>query len=333
MSTTSKTRHATDAGRGRAGAPEGTRPDSVLLADGRSLAYTAHGPASGQPVVYFHGTPGSKHNWHLNHDADLLEELGLRVFAIDRPGIGGSTYQPQRALRDWPEDIGEFADRLGLARFATIGYSCGAPYALACAVHLEDRVTHTSIVSGYADANHPDLAATRSQQNIQVLRLGADRPWLSRFIYGTMGVMARLAPRLFVRQALTTMPPADRDVLSDSSVRQAFLAMLHETLRQGPRGAQLDSAIVSAPWALPLERISGPVTLWHGTEDRNAPLAMGRHHAERIPGAELHVLPGEGHLSLVHRHTRDILRVIADRGASGARVGEDRSGAAFGDEG
>lgn len=292
------------------GAASGAASGAVTLSDGRALAYASHGPDTGSPLLYFHGTPASKHNWYLNHDEALLEALGLRVLAIDRPGMGHSTYQPNRLLDDWPRDVGALADHLGLDLFAVLGYSCGAPYALACAVHLGDRVTSTSIVSGYADAHHPDLADTREQPNLKVLRLGLERPWLSRTIYRAMGAMARMAPGRFLGQALATMPAVDAEVLSQPSVRQAFLAMFAETLRQGPRGAQHDSAIVSRTWKLPLERIAGPVALWHGTDDRNAPLAMGQHHARRIPGAELHVLPGEGHLSLVHRHIGAILRRV-----------------------
>lgn len=285
---------------------------SITLPDGRSLAYASHGPSTGRPLLYIHGTPGSKHNWYLNHDPELLAALDLRVLAIDRPGVGGSTFLPGRTLRQWPEDVREFADRLGLDRFALLGYSCGAPFALACSVHLANRVTHTSIVSGYADVNHHELANLRSQQNLQVLRLGLEKPWLSRSVYATMGAVARVAPRSFVRQALATMPPADVETLSDPSVGREFVAMVLETLRQGPKGVQHDSAIVSSPWDLPLERISGRVALWHGTEDRNAPAAMGRHHARRIPDSELREIPGEGHLSLVRRHIRDILRAISD---------------------
>jgi pimeloyl-ACP methyl ester carboxylesterase len=278
------------------------------MPDGRSLGYTPHGPETGRPLLYFHGTPASKHNWYLNHDAALLEALGVRVFAIDRPGVGHSAWQPGRVLGDWPRDVAAFADALGLEGFAVLGYSCGAPYALACAVQLGDRVTATGIVSGYADATHPDLGEVRDLPNLKILRLGLDRPWLSRAIYRAMGTMARLAPERFLGQALATMPPADAEVLSQPSVRQAFLAMFAETLRQGPRGAQHDGAVVSRPWGLPLERIVTPVALWHGTEDRNAPLAMAQHHARRIPGAEFHVLTGEGHLSLVHRQIGAVLR-------------------------
>lgn len=38
---------------------------------------------------------------------------------------------------------------------------------------------------------------------------------------------------------------------------------------------------------------------------------MARCYADRISGAQLHVLPGEGHLSIGFRHNRQILGSIA----------------------
>jgi len=41
--------------------------------------------------------------------------------------------------------------------------------------------------------------------------------------------------------------------------------------------------------------------------DTTTPPAMGRHYAEALPSAELHLLEGEGHISLPLRRGRDIL--------------------------
>jgi pimeloyl-ACP methyl ester carboxylesterase len=38
---------------------------------------------------------------------------------------------------------------------------------------------------------------------------------------------------------------------------------------------------------------------------------MARCYAASIPGAQLHVLPGEGHLSIGFRHNREILGCIS----------------------
>ena len=279
----------------------------VVLPDGRRLAYREFGPTSGRPLLYFHGTPASKHNWYLGHDAEALERLGIRAFAIDRSGIGGSDPEPARTLLSWADDVAAFADALELPTFAVLGYSCGAPYAWACAVRLPERVTDVAIVSGMVDLTHPDVAALPPRPNLQVLRTGAERPRASRLVYRIMATTAKLLPGPMVRQASASMPEADRATIRDPEVARAFLAMLAETFAQGPAGAQVDSALVASAWGFDPADVRVPVHMWHGDTDENVPIEMARHLAERVPGAELTVVAGEGHLSLVHRRLGDVL--------------------------
>ncbi len=280
---------------------------NLALPDGRRLAYREFGPTSGRPLLYFHGTPASKHNWYLGHDEDALERLGVRAYAIDRPGIGGSDPQRGRTLLSWAEDVRAFADALELPTFAVLGYSCGAPYAWACAVRLPDRVASVAIVSGMVDLTHPDFVALPPRPNLQVLRMGAERPRASRLVYRIMATTAKLLPGPMVRQASASMPEADRATIRDPEVARAFLEMLAETFAQGPAGAQVDSALVASAWGFDPADVRVPVHMWHGDADENVPIEMARHLAERVPGARLTVVEGEGHLSLVHRLLAKVL--------------------------
>jgi pimeloyl-ACP methyl ester carboxylesterase len=67
---------------------------------------------------------------------------GLAVVVVDRPGFGGSSFERRRALLDWPGDVDALADRLGLERFAVVGYSSGSKYGIACASSLPVRIWH-----------------------------------------------------------------------------------------------------------------------------------------------------------------------------------------------
>src|SRR5579864_1224257 len=109
-----------------------SEPVSLLtLRDGRALAYLEVGRGDGAPVFHFHGHGSSRlEALALAHAA---ENAGVRLIALDRPGIGYSAPKSGDRLLDWPSDVAEAADQLGIVRFAVQGMSAGGPYALACA--------------------------------------------------------------------------------------------------------------------------------------------------------------------------------------------------------
>lgn len=53
--------------------------------------------------------------------------------------------------------------------------------------------------------------------------------------------------------------------------------------------------MIPAGWPIPLTEINCKVRIWQGELDRSVPPSMSRHIADRIPGAELTVIPGAGH--------------------------------------
>ena len=94
------------------------RAGALTLADGRSLGFAEFGDPAGAPIPYFHGHPGSR------LEAALLDEsanrCGVRPVGTDRPEIGLSDFQPRRRILDWPADVEQLADALGLARFQEV---------------------------------------------------------------------------------------------------------------------------------------------------------------------------------------------------------------------
>jgi ketosteroid isomerase-like protein len=91
------------------------------------------------------GLPGSRIEGRLGDEAATA--TGVRLIAIDRPGMGLSDFQLRRALVDWPDDVAQVAWALELDRFSVLGISGGGPYAAACAWKLAARLTGAGIVS------------------------------------------------------------------------------------------------------------------------------------------------------------------------------------------
>jgi len=162
----------------------------LRLATGRRLAYDEHGAADGTPIFYFHGSPSTE--WSL-FASEALRKLKVRIIVPDRPGLGGSDFQPGRRISDWPADVIALADHLALARFAVVGYSGGGPYAAVCALKIPKRLTHVSIVSGTGPFNEPGLSAAINPVNLRFIQLARSKPfWLSRLTLRLMGRMVQL---------------------------------------------------------------------------------------------------------------------------------------------
>ena len=74
---------------------------------------------------------------------------------MDRPGTGDSDFLAGRSLRDWPGDVADLANQLGLGRFWLLGTSGGGPYVAACAYRMPDRIVRAAIVSGLGPQTGP----------------------------------------------------------------------------------------------------------------------------------------------------------------------------------
>jgi pimeloyl-ACP methyl ester carboxylesterase len=58
-----------------------------------------------------------------------------------------------------------------------------------------------------------------------------------------------------------------------------------------------------------LEDIHVQVYVWHGTEDVDTPVSMGKTVAALIPNSKLIICPGEGHM-LLFPHWEEILKQL-----------------------
>lgn len=131
----------------------GTDSRTLRLRDGRLLGYAEYGDPGGPALFYFHGFPGSRLEARLG-DA-VAARNGVRLIALDRPGFGLSHFKPGRTISEWPDDVVELADALGIDRFAVMGVSGGGPYVAACALKIPHRLIGAAMVSSTAPSDAP----------------------------------------------------------------------------------------------------------------------------------------------------------------------------------
>src|SRR6266853_5227788 len=99
----------------------------VPLENSAVIALDEYGDANGVPVIFCHGWPSSRTMARLADEP--ARDLGIRIISPDRPGISGSSLQPDRKLTDWPRLVERIVDYLDIDEFRMLAISGGAPYA------------------------------------------------------------------------------------------------------------------------------------------------------------------------------------------------------------
>jgi pimeloyl-ACP methyl ester carboxylesterase len=288
----------------------------ITLRDGRTLAFIERGSPSGAPVIYCHGVPSASVEANLIVDNDVAAALGLRIIVPDRPGMGRSSYQPGRRIVDWPRDVVELADALGLATFAVLGSSGGAPFAAACAAQLPDRVRVVGLLGGVAPPDAPGIRHSLSGLMRMMLRLARFAPLVLRGLFRLNLRAIRRGGPATSRRMVAWAPEPDRRFLQRAAIRDGFMACFIEACRQGPRGAVADFALIARPWGFDLGEVKTPALLWHGEQDRNVPVANGRYLAAAIPRCRATFYLDDAHLSVPLTHQREILSALAAASAA-----------------
>ncbi|MBZ0278383.1 MAG: alpha/beta hydrolase [Anaerolineae bacterium] len=268
---------------------------TITLRDGRTLAYTEHGDLSGYPVFFFHGNPGSRMMRHP--DESIAQSVGVRIIASDRPGYGMSDFLPKRKLLDFPDDIEQLADSLGIGDFSVFGVSAGGPCAAVTAYKLGNRVKSAAIVSGAAPADREGAFEGMNDAARSTFQLIAKVPeWLVRYLTSRQIALTLADPDKLVGISTGRRSPADVELLNDPVIREQVAGWLPEAARQGAKGFARETKILVSPWGFRLEDIRPKVHLWYWEDDTVVPMQMGKYLAAHIPNVETHFFPGGGHL-------------------------------------
>jgi pimeloyl-ACP methyl ester carboxylesterase len=271
---------------------------SVALADGRSLEVSVSGPEGATPLVVHHGTPSDRTQYRPFAEAAAVR--GLRLICYSRPGYGGSSRQPGRAIADCAADTLAILEQLGAARFYTAGWSGGGPHALACAALLPDRVLACATIAGVGPSGAAGLEFLEGMGRENHAEFGAalaGPPKLQGYLERQAQALAGLTGEQVAAALGDLVSPVDVGAITGT-----FAAYLATTLRRavasGIWGWFDDDLAFTRPWGFDLDEVGVPVVVWQGGQDRMVPFAHGQWLATQVPGARPRLLPEEGHLSI-----------------------------------
>ena len=285
------------------------------LPDSRHLSYCLYGPGDGQPVLYFHGTPSSRlepsllTGYDINID-ELLFKYRLQLIAIDRPGMGLSTFNPAGDFKSFAKDVNLLLQDLNIKQCKVLCWSGGGPFALAIANEYIETIQAVYIITGVTQSLSTGKVFNKMHGN--KLYFGAAKyvPGLLRLI---MQWAAGKKPTKPIPQIISKLSDADHNLMKDvEKLKQVAAATLQEACRQGSSGAVYEARLYFKDYGFDLKNISQQVHFWWGSED-NVVIRLNAEAVEQeVPNRVMHYKQNEGHLSIYINCIEEVLQTIAE---------------------
>lgn len=261
-------------------------------------AITANETAQGPPVVFLHGITANVDFWRPSMPDEVRD--GRRWISLSLPGHYPARIE-RSALSSWGNVTpatwtGWYDDALrqliGDEPVDFVGWSTGGFTGLALAAHVPQRVRSVLSISGFAIGEWLGLIG-----RFQRMSLGAVTRYFIRWGLGAVG------RRRWLFDTVIRSGVKDREAFRASSVCQSTTADWFSAFGQHDPVvmAELFRKIAQFSLADLIGRIDCPVLIAGGDDDAYISASHTRWIADQIPGAELELWPGAGHMFFAER--------------------------------
>lgn len=227
------------------------------LPNGNRLCFSQYGTTDGLPVVYFHDLGSSRIEAKLL--ARAASDAGLRIIAIDRPGVGGSTFNTS-TLASFSRDLECLLRSLRVHQYCILSSGLGLNYALCHVSRNQSKILATSVLS----------AGRSSLLSVYALTPAPVRGVVAVLLNGLLQVRYRRFmsnPAQYFERYRDTLCYADRRALQRLSVEEAVVDNVREAYAQGTRGFFLDLKLCAESVSNGYAHIHSPVDFWSGALD------------------------------------------------------------------
>ncbi|MCK1788191.1 alpha/beta hydrolase [Pseudomonas sp. TNT11] len=264
------------------------------------VAYEAHGPVSGEPVILLHGFPYDPRGY--DDIAPALAERGYRVLVPYLRGYGPTRFINAQVMRSGQQaalakDLLDFMDALSIPRATLAGYDWGGRAACIVAALWPERVRGLVSGDGY---NIQDIAKSLEPRPPET----EHRLWYQFYFHTQRGVDGLTANRRAFCQLLWSLwspswaaGPSLYGQSAPSFDNPDFVDVVIHSYRHRFMYAPGDPALASIEQALARQpTITVPTISLCGADDGVGPPPLEDEDAQHFSGVyRRQVLPGVGH--------------------------------------
>jgi pimeloyl-ACP methyl ester carboxylesterase len=240
------------------------------------------GPASGIPVVLFHGTAAWSELWRRTVDA--LAAAGFHVIALDLPPFGFSDRPGTYTRQDQAARVNDVLSRLKAAPAIIVGHSFGAGAATELVMRYPARVRALVLVDAAlgltAEPSDPPLLLQPKWIREILVSLTITNPLATKTLLESLIEKKERALPEYV--AILQRPTTQRNTTPDIADWLYYFA-----------GADRDATSADRR---SYGQLKQPVAILWGDKDTVTPVAQAHDLQTLVPQATLTLMPGLGHI-------------------------------------
>ncbi|GII43526.1 alpha/beta fold hydrolase [Planotetraspora phitsanulokensis] len=225
--------------------------------------------------------------------AGWLQNDGFRILSPSRPGYLGTPLESGRTNEEQADLLVALLDELGIDRVGVLAVSAGSPVGYTFAARYPERVWGLVSIGGVSE---PQPGGAGSPLRRTFLNTVGQKLTLltAKFSFETIVAGTLDETSTFTEEQRTTRTSY---IMNTPDVQALFRAMFATTFPYQKRWVGTDNDAAQARrGGLPLERITAPTLIIHGTQDGDVPFGHGESAAERIPRAERYWMEHDDHL-------------------------------------
>ena len=213
-------------------------------------------------LVFIHGSGGNHTDWILQYTP---LKNAFNIVAIDLPGHGQSDGPGEQDVPAYVGWVKKLLDGLGIAKPVLIGHSLGAAICLSFAIHHGDSAAAVVPVGG----------GVRMPVNPAILE------GLKQDPAAIIGLAAKFSVAKGNRERLSGLITATLSRVNPEIIHGDFTACDKLDITEAVAGIRIPALVVC------------------GAEDKMTPPALSEYLGKNIPGAELALIAGAGHMVML----------------------------------